>query len=74
MPWTDYTFIFGHKGYETKHMNLIPNNSNINKLVTYGAHDVATKFKESDNLYNIINLYFKDNKKVEQSYIDSLFT
>ena len=74
VPWTDYTFIFGHKGYETKHMDLIPNNSNINKLVTYGAHDVATKFKESDNLYNIINLYFKDNKKVEQSYIDSLFT
>ncbi len=73
VPWTDYTFISGHKGYETKHMDLIPNNNNINKLVTYGAHDVATKFKESDNLYNIINSYFKEDKKIEQSYLDSLF-
>ena len=46
--------------------DLIPNNNNINKLVTYGAHDVATKFKGSDNLYNIINLYFKENKRLNK--------
>ena len=74
IPWTDYTFISGHKGYETKHMDLIPNNTNINKLVTYGSHDVATKFKESNNLYDVINLYFKEDKVIEQSYLDSLFT
>jgi|TARA_B110000908_G_C10254319_1_gene454293 esterase/lipase len=73
-PWTDYTFISGHKGYETKHMDLIPNNTNINKLVTYGSHDVATKFKESNKLYDVINLYFKEDKAIEQSYLDSLFT
>ena len=74
LPWIDYTFISGHKGYETKHMDLIPNNPNINKLVTYGSHDVATKFKDSDKLYDVINLYFKEDKVIEQSYLDSLFT
>jgi hypothetical protein len=55
-------------------MDLIPNNPNINKLVTYGSHDVATKFKDSDKLYDVINLYFKEDKVIEQSYLDSLFT
>ena len=55
-------------------MDLIPNNNNINKLVTYGSHGIANKFKKSNNLYDVINLYFKEDKVIEQSYLDSLFT
>jgi hypothetical protein len=55
-------------------MDLIPNDNNINKLVTHGSHSVATKFKESNKLYDVINLYFKEDKAIEQSYLDSLFT
>ena len=55
-------------------MPFKPNDSNINKLVTYGAHDVATKFKESNKMYDLINLYFKEDKSIEQSYVDSMFT
>ena len=54
--------------------SVYQNNPNINKLVTYGSHDVATKFKDSDKLYDVINLYFKEDKVIEQSYLDSLFT
>ena len=41
---------------------------------TYSSHDVAPKFKDSDQLYDVINLYFKEDKVIEQSYLDSLFT
>ena len=47
VPWTDYTFISGHKGYETNHMNFILNNPKINKLFLDEAHhSVSHKISE----------------------------
>ena len=58
---TRYLIINGEDGDE-KHLSMIPNKDNITKILFKGNHSIGFQLKKSNNLYPIINNFFKENK------------
>lgn len=59
---TQYLIINGEEEGDAKHLSMIPNKSNITKILHKGNHSIGFQLKKSGNLYPIINLFFKENK------------
>lgn len=56
LPNVKYFFIYGDETLEKKHMDLIPDDNNITKIVIpNNGHNIATQLKSQNKLYPLIN-------------------